>query len=236
MTLLSTHKTPPKEPLAPQKLEPITKPAVEKIVQVPPTDPVKQETLATTTVKPAGGEDTLKDEKPIVSGLPEASKNTPVRFTHAAKPETMLKVTVNAASGSGSPAPDKTLTGKNGAASPETPLEDTVYTGGGAGGQNFPKAPAKIGGGGGSAILSVNNPLAKEVIPEDKPGLGPGTGGAAGIGSGGGIGFRAGKGIGTRREGRDALATLNSKPGKGIGAGQGSNIGTNAPGGGKGSG
>ena len=48
--------------------------------------------------------------------------------------------------------------------------------------------------------------------------------------------FKAGRGIGTRRDGQAALATLNSKPGNGIGAGDGSNIGTKAPGGGKGTG
>ena len=102
--------------------------------------------------------------------------------------------------------------------------------------QNLPKAPAKIGGGGGNAILSVENPLAKEAIPESKPGIGSGVGGGAGTGQGGGAGFQRGRGIGTRRDGQAALATLNSKPGNGIGAGEGSNIGTKAPGGGKGTG
>lgn len=137
--------------------------------------------------------------------------------------------------GGGSLAPDKTLTGKNGASGPETPPDDLINTGGGAGGLNLPKAPAKVGGGGGNSILSVDNPLAKEAVPEDKPGLGPGLGGGAGTGSGGGAGFRAGRGIGTHRTGLD-LATLNAKPGNGIGGAEGGGIGTRAPGGGKGTG
>lgn len=173
----------------------------------------------------------LNSETPPPLGLPDAPKNTPApRIAFTPKALSVPNV------GGGSFAPDKTLTGKNGAAGPEAPPEDTLYTGGGAGGQNLPKAPAKIGGGGGNSILSVDNPLAKEAVPEDKPGLGPGTGGGAGTGAGGGAGFRTGRGIGTRRDGRDALATLNSKPGNGIGAGEGSNIGTRAPGGGKGTG
>ena len=137
--------------------------------------------------------------------------------------------------GGGSLAPDKTMTGKGGASGPETPPDGTLYTGGGAGGLNLPKAPAKVGGGGGNSILSVDNPLAKEAIPEDKPGIGSGTGGGAGTGSGGGAGFRAGRGIGTRRTGPD-LATLNAKAGSGIGGAEGGGIGTRAPGGGKGTG
>ena len=173
----------------------------------------------------------LDSETPPPLGLPEIPKNTPRPIT---QPKTRSAFVPNV--GGGSFAPDKTLTGKNGAAGPEAPPEDTLFTGGGAGGQNLPKAPAKIGGGGGNSIVSVNNPLAREAVPEDKPGLGPGTGGGAGTGSGGGAGFKTGRGIGTRRDGRDALATLNSKPGQGIGAGEGNNIGTRAPGGGKGTG
>ena len=173
----------------------------------------------------------LDNETPAPLGLPEIAKNTP-RPTVIPKTRNAFVPNV----GGGSFAPDKTLTGKNGAAGPEAPPEDTIFTGGGAGGQNLPKAPAKVGGGGGNSIVSVANPLAKEAVPEDKPGLGPGAGGGAGTGSGGGAGFKTGRGIGTRRDGRDVLATLNSKPGQGIGAGEGSNVGTRAPGGGKGTG
>lgn len=174
----------------------------------------------------------LEHEAPPLLGTPNAPRRSAApRIASNSPALTLPKESVG-----GSPAPDPNLTGKGGAAGPEAPPEGTIFTGGGAGGNNLPKAPAKIGGGGGSAILSVENPLAKEAIPEDKPGLGPGTGGGAGTGAGGGAGFRTGKGIGTRREGRDALATLNSKAGNGIGAGTGSNIGTNTPGGGKGTG
>jgi hypothetical protein len=174
----------------------------------------------------------LASEAPLPQGVQDAPRALPSPRM-AAAPKTLA---VPKDVGGGSLAPDKSLTGKGGAAGPEALPEDILYTGGGAGGANLPKAPAKIGGGGGNSILSVENPLAKEAIPESKPGLGPGTGGGAGTGQGGGAGFKSGKGIGTRRDGQAALATLNSKPGNGIGAGEGSNIGTKAPGGGKGTG
>ncbi len=178
-------------------------------------------------------EEKISHEAPP-AGLPDAPKATAAPRVASNSPKSLAVPTE--AAGGGSLAPDKSMTGKNGAAGPENPVEDIVYAGGGAGGQNLPKAPAKAGGGGGASILSVENPLAKEVIPEDKPGLNSGTGGNAGTGSGGGIGFRIGKGNGTRANGLNALATLNSKPGNGIGAGEGSGQGTKAPGGGKGTG
>lgn len=212
----------------------ITRKIATEHVRLKPMDeskilaPIKQAT------EPVGLPDTekLQNEAPPLLGNPDApSRYASPRIASASRALTVPKEVAG-----GSPSPDKTLTGKGGASGPEAPPEETLFTGGGAGGNNLPKAPAKIGGGGGSAILSVENPLAKEAIPEDKPGLEPGTGGGIGSGAGGGVGFRAGKGIGTRREGRDALATLSSKSGSGIGAGTGSNIGTNAPGGGKGTG
>lgn len=178
-------------------------------------------------------EDKITNEAPP-AGLPNAPKsNLSPRIANNA-PKSLTVPTE--AAGGGSLAPDKTMTGENGAAGPENPVEDVVYTGGGAGGENLPKAPAKVGGGGGNSILSVENPLAKEAIPEDKPGLNSGTGGGAGTGGGGGIGSRIGRSNGTRQNGLDRIASLNSKPGNGLGAASGSGQGTKAPGGGKGTG
>lgn len=174
----------------------------------------------------------LQNETPTALAIPNPPIGPAPRLVSASRNLTVQRET----STGGSVATNASLTGKGGTPGPEAPPEDTLFTGGGAGGQKLPKAPAKLGGGGGKSILSVDNPLAKEAVPEDKPGIGAGTGGGAGTGSGGGAGFRQGKGIGTRGDGRDALATLNSKPGNGIGAGQGNKTGTQAPGGGKGTG
>ena len=197
--------------------------------------PVQSDSLAPIKAAP-GPNPAVQAAEKLANEAPQGVPDAPRALT---TPRTITAPTTLALPkdvGGGSLAPDKSLTGKNGAAGPEALPEDTLFTGGGAGGANLPKAPAKIGGGGGNAILSVENPLAKEAIPESKPGIGSGTGGGAGTGQGGGAGFRAGRGIGTRRDGQAALATLNSKPGNGIGAGEGSNIGTKAPGGGKGTG
>lgn len=186
---------------------------------------------------PPGGEEKLKDERPVALGQPDAPRQAAApRFNRLVRGGPTIAITTNVTNqGGGSPAPDANLSGKGGAPGPEAPPEDTLYAGDGAGGKNLPKAPARVGGGGGASILTTNNPLAKEAIPEDRPGIGPGAGGGAGTGKGGGAGFRAGKGIGTHSTGRD-VATLVSKPGTGIGAGQGNKIGTQPPGGGKGTG
>ncbi len=139
-------------------------------------------------------------------------------------------------SGGGSPAPSVVLGGRGGAPGPKKPLEDILFTGGGAGGMNLPKAAPRMGGGGGQVALAVPNSQAPETVHENKAGVGPGTQGGQGTGEGGGVGFQAGKGVGTRLEGKEEKATLQSAPGEGLGAGQGSNIGTQAPGGGKGTG
>jgi hypothetical protein len=113
-----------------------------------------------------------------------------------------------------------------------------LYTGGGRGGQNLAAVAPKIGGGGGNSILSVKgaNPLG-DAIPEDKPGIGPGSGGGLGSGAGGGIGSATGKGIGTRADGNVAIGSLRRKPGAGIGAAvSGNEVGTRPPGGGHGRG
>jgi uncharacterized protein YegL len=177
-----------------------------------------------------GGVDPLKEEKPLPAGLPVGVRNAGVP-----KLDRMARIDPNPGGG-GSPAPGPVLGGKGGARGPEAPPEDILYNGGGAGGKDLPKIAPRIGGGGGRSILSVENPLAKDSIPEEKPGLGPGLAGGQGAGAGGGVGYSRDRGIGTRLDGMVALGTLKSKPGDGIGAGVGHNIGTRPPGGGKGTG
>jgi hypothetical protein len=175
-----------------------------------------------------GGIEKLQNERPMVAGLPSGIRN-------AGTPDAP-RITRDAPGGGGAPAPGPIPGGQGGAPGPEAPPEDIIYNGGGAGGEKLPKVAARIGGGGGRSILSVENPLAKDAIPEDKPGAGPGLGSGQGAGAGGGVGYGRGEGIGTSLDGKVALGTLRSKPGEGIGAGVGRGIGTNAPGGGKGTG
>ncbi len=199
-----------------------------RLVPIPrKSEPVRENRPAAAEAQP-GGVDRLKEEKPLPIGLPAGKKD--------AGPELQRMARLQAPGGGGSPAPGIVLGGKGGAPGPITPPEDIVFNGGGAGGVNLPKAPPSIGGGGGKSILSVENPLAKELIPEEKPGIGPGLGGNQGHGAGGGVGVGRDLGIGTRLDGKYARSTLQSKPGPGIGASKGSGIGTNPPGGGKGAG
>src|SRR5262249_13982550 len=53
--------------------------------------------------------------------------------------------------GGGSPAPAKHLAGKGGAWSLIRPIEPVLYSGGGRGGANLPRATARAGGGAGKA-------------------------------------------------------------------------------------
>lgn len=177
-----------------------------------------------------GGIEKLKEERPLPSGLPAGVKD-------AGKPKLsrIARADLNLGGG-GSPDPGIVPGGKDGAKGPEAPPEDIVFNGGGSGGQKLPKAAPRNGGGGGSSILSVENPLAKEAIPEERPGAGPGGGGGQGAGVNRGVGYGRGFGIGTRLDAKEALSTLRSKPGIGIGAAVGDRIGTNPPGGGKGTG
>lgn len=170
-----------------------------------------------------GGEDPTKEEKPLPFGLPDRPKsNEPLRTAQA-------KVNLPQMSG-GSPAPSTVLGGIGGAKAPDAPPEDVIYNRGGAGGENLPKETARTGGGGGKSLLSVENPLAKESQPDDRPGLGPGRRGGEGTGTGGGVGFVAGRGVGVNPNGKVALGTLGkTKPGIGLGAGKGDGIGTNPP-------
>jgi hypothetical protein len=176
-----------------------------------------------------GGMDLAKEEKPLPFGLPGRPQNEAPRLLRVPRADPVP-------GGGGAPAPAPIPGGHGGARGPEAPPEDIQYNGGGAGGQNLPKVAPRLGGGGGRSLLSVENPLAKETVPDEKPGLGPGVGRGEGAGGQGGVGYGRGRGIGTRLDGTDALATLRRKPGAGIGAAQGDKIGTRPPGGGKGSG
>jgi hypothetical protein len=202
-------------PEAPKTIVKRDRPDVERRPKAPNTDP--------------GGYEKLKNEAPASAGLPSGHRDrTPVI---AQKPRTDPNP-----GGGGSPAPSLVPGGHGGARGPETPPEDIVFTGGGAGGIKLPKEAPRIGGGGGRSILSVPNPLAKDAIPEEKPGAGPGLGGGLGAGRDAGIGYGNGKGIGADLRGKRDIASLLSKPGSGIGAGQGHNMGTRPPGGGHGTG
>ncbi len=202
-----------------------TEPA--KPTRVKPLDTPIDRRIAKANVQP-GGVDPTKEEKPLPIGLPIGRKD-------AGEPK-LTRIARAEIGGGGSPAPGPIPGGKGGAPTPENPIEDIIYNGGGAGGTNLPKEAPRIGGGGGKSVLSIENPLAKDAVPEEKPGLGPGLGGGQGAGAGQGVGYARDKGIGTRLDGKQALATLRSKPGEGIGASEGRGIGTKPPGGGKGTG
>ena len=176
---------------------------------------------------PAAGSLPVPDDTPAPLGLPTAAR-TEVQHPHIALN--------NAHSGGGTPSPSIVPDGKGGAPGPEAPPEEVLFTGGGKGGKDLPKVAPSTGGGGGNSILSVENPLAKLSVPEEKPGAGPGVGGNLGAGSGGGVGFARGKGIGANPNGKVAVGSLSNAVGQGNGNASGSNAGTRAPGGGHGTG
>lgn len=177
-----------------------------------------------------GAAEALSNEKPVPDAIPGLLKG-PVSPKFGRTQRSAL-----AAREGGSEAPAEVLGGHGGAPGPEAPPEDILYAGSGAGGTDLPKLAPRIGGGGGNSILSVENPLSKEFVHDEAPGIGPGRGGGLGAGSGGGVGFGKGRGIGTHLNGKVDVGTLLSKPGRGIGAGSGTGIGTRAPGGGHGTG
>ena len=177
---------------------------------------------------PAAGNLPFPDDSPAPLGLPAAPKAPTQPRTHIALN--------NAHAGGGTPSPSNIPDGKGGAPGPEAPPEEVLYTGGGKGGKDLPKIAPSTGGGGGNSILSVENPLAKESVPEEKPGAGPGVGGNLGAGAGGGVGFAKGKGIGTNPNGKVAVGSLSNAVGKGNGNASGDGAGTRAPGGGHGTG
>ncbi len=197
-----------------------------------PTGAPKQPLPINPTPKGAvsGGIKEIENEKPVALGTPTAPKMTSPSLPHL----TVARKESNV--GGGTPAPSVIPNGSGGASGPEAPPEEVLYNGGGKGGKQLPKEAPALGGGGGNSILSVNNPLAKDVIAEEKAGAGPGTGGNVGAGAGGGVGFARGKGIGTTPNGRLPVASLSNASGNGNGNSQGSGSGTRPPGGGHGTG
>lgn len=177
---------------------------------------------------PAAGSLPLPDDKPAPLGVPTAPKN-------AVQPRTRIALN-NAHAGGGTPSPSVVPDGKGGAPGPEAPPEEVLFNHGGKGGKDLPKEAPSTGGGGGNSILSVENPLAKQSVAEEKPGAGPGIGGNLGAGSGGGVGFARGKGIGTNPNGKVAVGSLSNQAGQGNGNATGNGAGTRAPGGGHGTG
>ncbi|MCW3098696.1 MAG: Vault protein inter-alpha-trypsin domain protein [Chthonomonadaceae bacterium] len=177
---------------------------------------------------PAAGSLPMPDDKPAPLGLPTAPKT-------AVQPRAHIALN-NAHAGGGTPSPSVIPDGKGGAPGPEAPPEEVLFNHGGKGGKDLPKVAPSTGGGGGNSILSVENPLAKQSVPEEKPGAGPGIGGNLGAGSGGGVGFAKGKGIGTNPNGKVAVGSLSNAAGQGNGNASGNGTGTRAPGGGHGTG
>ena len=102
--------------------------------------------------------------------------------------------------------------GHSAARGPQTPT-DQPQDSGLAGGMHFPKMATRIGG---QSILSVNNPLAEDAVPEEKPGFSQGVGGGLGLGQGRGRGGLDGK----------LLASLRGGHGAGLGGGLGGGLGT----------
>ncbi len=180
--------------------------------------PVAPTKISVPAIDPSGGLEKLKNEQPSLFGAPEKNKTNGapnrIKVARNLQPEGGPSALPELPNGTGT----RSL-------SPEINTDDIRYAGGGAGGRKVPKALASLGGGGGRSELSVENPLAKSLEPQDKPGLGPGTGGGAGLGSGGGAGQNRGKGIGTNPSGKVPLASLRKKDGPGIGDGVGSGLG-----------
>ena len=216
--MVAAVKPTPRPIVVARKTEPM---AVPK--QPLPIAPTPKETVS-------GGIKAIENEKPVALGTPTALRTAAPSLPHLAAAHRESNV------GGGAPSPSVVPDGRGGASGPEAPPEDVLYNGGGKGGRLLPKEAPAIGGGGGASILSVNNPLAKDVIAEDKPGAGPGSGGNVGTGTGGGVGFARGKGIGTSPSGRLPLASLSNATGSGNGNSRGSGAGTRPPGGGHGTG
>ena len=81
---------------------------------------------------------------------------------------------------------------------------------------------------GGESILSVNNPLAEDAVPEEKPGFSSGVGGHPGIGAGGGRGGLNGLRMASRLGGVGSGAGGGTGGGRGAGSGKGGGIGRGA--------
>ncbi len=183
---------------------------------------------ATGADNPLAGSVSSDDEKPLPLGAAKGPGGGATRFARSTAAPSLA--------GGGSPSPAPVPGGRDGLRGPDRSQPDLMFLGGGAGGKNLPREAPRIGGGGGRTLLSVTNPLARDLVSDEKAGLGPGVGGGAGLGAAGGVGSGRGAGVGTNPAGRLAISTLRAKPGSGLGAGSGSGIGTAPPGGGRGTG
>ncbi|HLK55985.1 MAG TPA: VWA domain-containing protein [Chthonomonadaceae bacterium] len=175
-----------------------------------------------------GGVEPKAEPKPLPSGLPSQRNTEPMKIASANRRDPEV-------GGGGSPSPSPIPNGTGGAAGPEAPPEPTLYNGGGKGGKDPNPPVLRAGGGGGASILSVENPLAKEALPEARPGAGPGRGGNEGAGSGGGVGYTSGEGVGVSPTG-STKRSFRPVAGNGLGNGSGDKMGTHPPGGGNGTG
>ena len=112
--------------------------------------------------------------------------------------------------------------GHGAARGPQTPVETPTPDAGLSGGMHFPQMASRIGG---QSIMSVNNPLAEDAVPEEKPGFSSGTGGHPGIGAGGGRGGLNGLRVASRLSGRGSGFGGGIGGGRGAGSGKGSGSG-----------
>jgi hypothetical protein len=135
---------------------------------------------------------TLPDDSPIPTLVDATHRQSGTAGLRALVKPTLLP-------GGGTPTAGRNAHVYTGMASPEAPTASGAYGDASAGGERLVIKAPHVAGGGGSPIMSAKNPLAKEAMPEDRPGLGPDVGG-------GGAG---------RMHGYGALSKLTGKPGIG---------------------
>jgi hypothetical protein len=183
---------------------------------------------ASGSVSTSGRRRRLDGERPLPTGLPEGTLSGRIpalrRFAAAA-------VQIG---GGGSPSPAPQAGGHDGLRAPEAPPEALIYNHGGAGGERLPRDAPQAGGGGSQSLLAAENPLDRTAVAGGRGGAD--ARGGAGAGSATGVGYGHDAGVGTRPDGAHALATVLTRPGEGIGAAQGTDVGTHPPGGGQGNG
>jgi Mg-chelatase subunit ChlD len=153
----------------------------------------------------------LPDDRPTLPGMPapRGASGTPgLRALAKASP----------LPGGGTPAAGRNAAVYSGADTQEAPSVAGSYGGAHAGGERLNiKAPHMLGGGG-SQILTAADPLAKDAMPEDRPGLGPGVGG-------GGAGRGTGHGALTKLHGNPGIGgTASGTGGGGQGGGHGRGV------------
>jgi outer membrane biosynthesis protein TonB len=112
--------------------------------------------------------------------------------------------------------------GHGAARGPQTPTELPTQDIGLSGGMHFPRMASRLGG---QSILSVNNPLAEDAVPEEKPGFSSGVGWHPGIGAGGGRGGLNGLRVASRLGGNGSGFGGGTSGGRGAGSGKGSGSG-----------